>query len=240
MRRYTSCALSPSSPGGQLAGSGAPVFVTLRACELASARRRACGTLALLSRRLRVAAPTPAASAASAAAAQRCACAPRRPPPLAPLHGRAYHSAAASQLLLPPALLRRAAPRASSLRPFVCSAERDVVDVRDAAVVRRPLIASPMGKPKRDAGAGGSGAGAVPVHTSAHVQLLGLGLDDSGAASSVLLFFDKARYLFNAGEGFQVRPGVLEHCSSAHAAHTCDGLGLLSGGGTHVCVSALQ
>jgi hypothetical protein len=174
----------------------------LRACELAGARRRACDTLALLSWRLRLVAPPPAAAAAAAHHAPRRA-------PLAPSHRHAHHRAATSPLLQPPALLRRAAPRAASLRPFVCSAERDVVDVRDAAVVRRPLIASPMGKPKRDAGAGGSGAGAAPVHTSAHVQLLGLGLDDSGAASSVLLFFDKARYLFNAGEGFQVRPGVL-------------------------------
>ena len=70
-----------------------------------------------------------------------------------------------------------------------------------------------MGKSARREGGnsgGGTGAagggGSVPVHTSAHVQLLGLGLDDSGVTPSVLLFFDKARYLFNAGEGFQARP----------------------------------
>ena len=84
-----------------------------------------------------------------------------------------------------------------------------MVDARDAAVVRQPLIASPMGKgPRRMSGnAGGSGPPA-PVHTSAHVQLLGLGLDDSGVLPSVMLFFDHSRYLFNVGEGFQARRGA--------------------------------
>jgi ribonuclease Z len=72
--------------------------------------------------------------------------------------------------------------------------------VREVAVVKRPLImgkgAKPPPKLDRD-------VGAAPVHTSAHVQLLGLGLDGSGAVPSVLLFFDKTRFLFNAGEGFQ-------------------------------------
>ena len=43
------------------------------------------------------------------------------------------------------------------------------------------------------------------MHTSAHLQLFGLGLDDSGVLPSVMLFFDHSRYLFNAGEGFQAR-----------------------------------
>jgi hypothetical protein len=152
-----------------------------------------CDTLALLSRRVLSAAPPPLAH-------RRLA---RAPP-------------------LPPALRRAAgAPspwaRAFSLRPACCAAPRDVLDVRDARTVRRPLIAVPMGKQRRDAGAGAAGPGgaAVPVHTSAHVQLLGLGLDDAGTSSSVLLFFDKGRYLFNAGEGFQARART--RCSALRA-----------------------
>ena len=59
----------------------------------------------------------------------------------------------------------------------------------------------------REAGGAGS-AGAGAVNTEAHVQLLGLGLDGCDGTPSVLLVFDKARFLFNAGEGFQARPGA--------------------------------
>lgn len=40
---------------------------------------------------------------------------------------------------------------------------------------------------------------------SAHlvVQVLGLGTDTGETVASVLLFFDRQRYVFNAGEGFQ-------------------------------------
>ena len=48
--------------------------------------------------------------------------------------------------------------------------------------------------------------GSVAVNTEAYVQLLGLGLDGCGTVNSALLVFDKTRFLFNAGEGFQARP----------------------------------
>ena len=35
------------------------------------------------------------------------------------------------------------------------------------------------------------------------LQILGLGTDCDDASPSALLFFDRQRYLFNAGEGFQ-------------------------------------
>lgn len=41
------------------------------------------------------------------------------------------------------------------------------------------------------------------VNTSCHVQLLGVGTDTGCTVPSVLLFFDRKRYLFNVGEGFQ-------------------------------------
>ena len=63
-----------------------------------------------------------------------------------------------------------------------------------------------MGKQKKGGG-GDDGGGAGSVNTEAHVQLLGLGLDGSDVTPSVLLVFDKQRFLFNAGEGFQVRRG---------------------------------
>ncbi|KDD73928.1 hypothetical protein H632_c1721p0, partial [Helicosporidium sp. ATCC 50920] len=44
---------------------------------------------------------------------------------------------------------------------------------------------------------------ANPANTSCHVQLLGVGSDTTCTAASALLFFDRARYLFNVGEGFQ-------------------------------------
>ena len=46
-------------------------------------------------------------------------------------------------------------------------------------------------------------------HTAAHTrtlgvpQVLGVGTDTGCASASVLLFFDRRRFLFNAGEGFQ-------------------------------------
>jgi ribonuclease Z len=50
-----------------------------------------------------------------------------------------------------------------------------------------------------------AGAPLGAANSSCHVQVLGAGAREGGAPSapSVLLFFDRARYLFNAGEGFQ-------------------------------------
>lgn len=41
------------------------------------------------------------------------------------------------------------------------------------------------------------------TNTSCHVQVLGVGTDTGCTVPSVLLFFDRKRYLFNVGEGFQ-------------------------------------
>jgi ribonuclease Z len=41
------------------------------------------------------------------------------------------------------------------------------------------------------------------TNTSCHVQILGVGSDTGCTVPSVLLFFDRKRYLFNVGEGFQ-------------------------------------
>lgn len=40
-------------------------------------------------------------------------------------------------------------------------------------------------------------------NTSCHIQVLGVGTDTGCTVPSVLLFFDRKRYLFNVGEGFQ-------------------------------------
>ncbi|KAL4387513.1 hypothetical protein GQ457_09G006540 [Hibiscus cannabinus] len=42
-----------------------------------------------------------------------------------------------------------------------------------------------------------------PTNTIAYVQILGTGLDTQDTSPSVLLFFDKQRFIFNAGEGLQ-------------------------------------
>ncbi|GAB2293508.1 tRNAse Z trz4, mitochondrial [Dionaea muscipula] len=42
-----------------------------------------------------------------------------------------------------------------------------------------------------------------PTNTICYVQVLGTGMDTQDTSPSVLLFFDKQRYLFNAGEGLQ-------------------------------------
>ncbi|KAH9618548.1 hypothetical protein KSS87_006548 [Heliosperma pusillum] len=42
-----------------------------------------------------------------------------------------------------------------------------------------------------------------PVNTISYVQILGTGMDTQDTCSSVLLFFDKQRFIFNAGEGLQ-------------------------------------
>ncbi|XP_042499299.1 tRNase Z TRZ3, mitochondrial-like isoform X2 [Macadamia integrifolia] len=42
-----------------------------------------------------------------------------------------------------------------------------------------------------------------PVNTVSYVQILGTGMDTQDTSSSVLLFFDKQRFIFNAGEGLQ-------------------------------------
>ncbi|XWS20248.1 hypothetical protein CRYUN_Cryun31cG0084000 [Craigia yunnanensis] len=42
-----------------------------------------------------------------------------------------------------------------------------------------------------------------PTNTIAYVQILGTGMDTQDTSPSVLLFFDKQRFLFNAGEGLQ-------------------------------------
>lgn len=39
-----------------------------------------------------------------------------------------------------------------------------------------------------------------PVNTICYVQILGTGMDTQDTSSSVLLFFDKQRFIFNAGE----------------------------------------
>ncbi|KAI3935759.1 hypothetical protein MKX01_032943 [Papaver californicum] len=42
-----------------------------------------------------------------------------------------------------------------------------------------------------------------PVNTCCYVQVLGTGLDTQDTSPSVLLFFDRQRFIFNAGEGLQ-------------------------------------
>uniref|UniRef100_A0A803MN56 ribonuclease Z n=1 Tax=Chenopodium quinoa TaxID=63459 RepID=A0A803MN56_CHEQI len=42
-----------------------------------------------------------------------------------------------------------------------------------------------------------------PVNTICYVQILGTGMDTQDKSPSVLLFFDKQRFIFNAGEGLQ-------------------------------------
>ncbi|GMH15986.1 hypothetical protein Nepgr_017827 [Nepenthes gracilis] len=42
-----------------------------------------------------------------------------------------------------------------------------------------------------------------PVNTICYVQVLGTGMDTQDTSPSVLLFFDKQRFIFNAGEGLQ-------------------------------------
>jgi hypothetical protein len=185
----------------------------LRACLVSRARlaglhRRAWGTLALFARL-----PCTTAAAPPALLPARSLC--RAAGPLPPLLRFACALAA------PPFAGGARRGRHRSAQPPRCQA-RQVVDARDAAVVRQPLIAAPMGKgPRRMSSAAGSSGPAAPVHTSAHVQLLGLGLDDSGVLPSVMLFFDHSRYLFNVGEGFQARPS--RRCRRAHVL----GLGLL-------------
>ncbi|AQK91180.1 tRNase Z TRZ3, mitochondrial [Zea mays] len=42
-----------------------------------------------------------------------------------------------------------------------------------------------------------------PVNTTCYVQILGTGMDTQDTSPSILLFFDKQRFIFNAGEGLQ-------------------------------------
>lgn len=42
-----------------------------------------------------------------------------------------------------------------------------------------------------------------PINTLCYVQILGTGMDTQDTSPSVLLFFDKQRFIFNAGEGLQ-------------------------------------
>ncbi|XAR50668.1 Ribonuclease Z [Bertholletia excelsa] len=42
-----------------------------------------------------------------------------------------------------------------------------------------------------------------PVNTISYVQIMGTGMDTQDTSPSVLLFFDKQRFIFNAGEGLQ-------------------------------------
>ena len=94
-----------------------------------------------------------------------------------------------------------------------------VRDLRDRRQARIPLIVRPR-PGDRDAMGGRHEAvdtaqpapagAAAGVNTEAHVQLLGLGLDGTDVTPSVLLVFDKTRFLFNAGEGFQVRTRHME------------------------------
>ncbi|OMO69077.1 zinc phosphodiesterase ELAC protein 2-like protein [Corchorus olitorius] len=77
---------------------------------------------------------------------------------------------------------------------------------------------------------GGSG------NTSAYVQILGIGMDTHDTTPSVLLFFDKQRFIFNAGEGLQrfctehkIKLSKIDHiCFSRVCSETAGGLpGLL-------------
>ncbi|KAL6547799.1 hypothetical protein OROHE_009504 [Orobanche hederae] len=42
-----------------------------------------------------------------------------------------------------------------------------------------------------------------PINTLCYAQILGTGMDTQDTSPSVLLFFDKQRFIFNAGEGLQ-------------------------------------
>ncbi|KAM7475988.1 hypothetical protein LguiB_023231 [Lonicera macranthoides] len=42
-----------------------------------------------------------------------------------------------------------------------------------------------------------------PINTSSYLQILGIGMDTQDTSPSILLFFDKQRFIFNAGEGLQ-------------------------------------
>lgn len=42
-----------------------------------------------------------------------------------------------------------------------------------------------------------------PINTICYVQILGTGMDTQDTSPSILLFFDKQRFIFNAGEGLQ-------------------------------------
>eukprot|EP00803_Ostreobium_quekettii_P004091 evm.model.scf_112.2 EVM.evm.TU.scf_112.2 scf_112:6839-12772(+) len=76
------------------------------------------------------------------------------------------------------------APLIRSLRPAAPAAPHT-----DAAMPKK-------GRP-------GNGRKIDTVHSSSHIQILGNGTDTGDTCPSVLLFFDKLRYVFNAGEGFQ-------------------------------------
>ncbi|OMO64527.1 zinc phosphodiesterase ELAC protein 2-like protein [Corchorus capsularis] len=83
-------------------------------------------------------------------------------------------------------------------------------------------------QPKRHIGGSGN--------TSAYVQILGIGMDTHDTTPSVLLFFDKQRFIFNAGEGLQrfctehkIKLSKIDHiCFSRVCSETAGGLpGLL-------------
>eukprot|EP00884_Botryococcus_braunii_P017401 jgi/Botrbrau1/4344/Bobra.0232s0033.1 len=61
------------------------------------------------------------------------------------------------------------------------------------------VIPGLMGKGRAKEGLPSSHA----MNTSSFIQVLGIGTDTGETAASVLLFFDRERYVFNAGEGFQ-------------------------------------
>lgn len=42
-----------------------------------------------------------------------------------------------------------------------------------------------------------------PANTISYAQILGTGMDTQDTSPSVLLFFDRQRFIFNAGEGLQ-------------------------------------
>ncbi|KAJ7956508.1 Zinc phosphodiesterase ELAC protein 2-like protein [Quillaja saponaria] len=89
------------------------------------------------------------------------------------------------------------------------------------------------GKPRKDFQLKG---GKVDSNTVAYVQILGNGMDTQDTWPSVLLFFDKQRFIFNAGEGLQrfcaehkVKLSKVDHiCLSRVCSETAGGLpGLL-------------
>lgn len=74
------------------------------------------------------------------------------------------------------------------------------------------------------------------ANTIAYVQILGTGMDTQDTSPSVLLFFDKQRFIFNAGEGLQrfcaehkIKLSKIDHiCLSRVCSETAGGLpGLL-------------
>ncbi|XP_040966559.1 tRNAse Z TRZ4, mitochondrial-like [Gossypium hirsutum] len=74
------------------------------------------------------------------------------------------------------------------------------------------------------------------TNTTAYIQILGVGMDTHDTMPSILLFFDRQRFIFNAGEGLQrfcaehkIKLSKIDHiCLSRVCSETVGGLpGLL-------------